>query len=68
MPINFTAPPFGKDLIQVIKDIFERFNFQKTILGCNWQSLEETYDRLCAKYGGHMCPERETKLEDNIMM
>lgn len=67
--INFTDDPtFGKDLLQVIKDIFERFNFHKltfsVVIG---NPVEETYDRLCAKYGGRiLCIQKdETKLEDN---
>lgn len=67
--INFTNDPtFGKDLLQVIKDIFERFNFHKlnfsVVVG---NPVEATYDHLCAKYGGRiLCIEKdETKLEDN---
>lgn len=67
--INFTDNPiFGKDLLQVIKDIFERFNFHKlqwgVVIG---NPVEKTYDRLCEKYGGRiLCIEKEeTKLEDN---
>ena len=66
---NFTNDPaFGIDLLQVIKDIFERFNFHKltfsVVIG---NPVEETYDRLCAKYGGRiLCVQKdETKLEDN---
>lgn len=67
--INFTNNPiFGKDLLQVFKDIFERFNFHKVqfavVIG---NPVEKTYDRLCQKYGGRiLCIEKdETKLEDN---
>jgi hypothetical protein len=67
--INFTDNPlFGKDLLQAICDIFERFNFHKlqfsVVIG---NPVEKTYDRLCAKYGGRvLCIEKdETKLEDN---
>lgn len=67
--VNFTNDPtFGKDLLQVIKDIFERFNFHKlnfsVVVG---NPVEATYDHLCAKYGGRiLCIEKdETKLEDN---
>ena len=67
--INFTNNPlFGKDLLQAIKDIFERFNFHKlafsVVIG---NPVEKSYDRLCQKYGGRiLCIEKEeTKLEDN---
>jgi hypothetical protein len=67
--INFTNNPlFGKDLLQAIRDIFERFNFHKlsfcVVIG---NPIEATYDRLCSKYGGRiLCIEKEhTKLEDN---
>ena len=67
--INFTDDPaFGKDLLQVIKDIFERFNFHKLTFGVViGNPAEKSYDRLCAKYGGRiLCVEKEeTKLEDN---
>ena len=67
--INFTDDPtFGRDLLQVIKDIFERFNFHKldfsVVIG---NPAEKSYDHLCKKYGGHiLCIEKdETKLDDN---
>ena len=67
--INFTDNPlFGRDVLQAIKDIFERFNFHKLHFGVViGNPIEPTYDRLCAKYGGRiLCIEREeTKLEDN---
>ena len=66
--INFTNNPlFGRDVIQVIRDIFEKFNFNKlhfsVVVG---NPVEKTYDRLCQKYGGHiLCIEKaETKLMD----
>jgi hypothetical protein len=67
--INFTDNPiFGRDLLQVIQDIFERFNFHKldfsVVIG---NPAEKSYDRLCQKYGGRiLCIEKdETKLDDN---
>jgi hypothetical protein len=67
--INFTNDPtFGKDVLQVIKDIFEKFNFHKldfsVVIG---NPAEKSYDHLCKKYGGHiLCIEKdETKLDDN---
>lgn len=67
--INFTDNPlFGKDLLQVIKDIFERFNFHKLSFGMVvGNPIEKTYDRLVEKYGGRItCIEKEeTKLDDN---
>ena len=67
--INFTNNPlFGKDLLQAIQDIFERFNFHKLTFGVViGNPAEKSYDRLCQKYGGRiLCIEKEeTKLEDN---
>lgn len=67
--INFTDDPtFGKDLLQAIKDIFDRFNFHKLTFGVViGNPAEKSYDHLCAKYGGRiLCIEKdETKLEDN---
>lgn len=67
--INFTDNPlFGRDILKVIEDIFERFNFHKlqfsVVIG---NPVEKTYDKLCKKYGGRiLCIEKdETKLEDN---
>ena len=67
--INFTDDKsFGRDILQVIKDIFERFNFHKlqfsVVIG---NPAEKSYDRLCQKYGGRiLCIEKdETKLDDN---
>ena len=67
--INFTDNPlFGKDVLQVVKDIFERFNFHKLSFGMVvGNPIENTYDRLVEKYGGRVvCIEKEeTKLDDN---
>ena len=67
--INFTDNPlFGRDVLKVIEDIFEHFNFHKlqfsVVIG---NPVEKTYDKLCKKYGGRiLCIEKdETKLEDN---
>lgn len=67
--VNFSDDPaFGLDVLQVIKDIFERFNFHKldfsVVIG---NPAEKSYDHLCKKYGGHiLCIEKdETKLDDN---
>jgi RimJ/RimL family protein N-acetyltransferase len=67
--INFTDDPtFGKDVLQSIKDIFEKFNFRKlnfcVVIG---NPIEKTYDRLAAKYGGRIVgiEKEETKLADN---
>jgi hypothetical protein len=54
--LNFTDDPtFGKDVLQVIQDIFEKFNFRKlsfcVVIG---NPIEKTYDRLAAKYGGRI--------------
>lgn len=67
--INFTDDPmFGKDVIQAMKDIFEKYNFRKmsccVVIG---NPVEKTYDRLIPKYGGRIVgiEKEETKLCDN---
>lgn len=67
--LNFTDDPaFGKDVLQAIQDIFEKFNFRKlsfcVVIG---NPIEKTYDRLAAKYGGRIVgiEKEETKLADN---
>jgi RimJ/RimL family protein N-acetyltransferase len=67
--INFTDDKaFGKDVLQAIKDIFEKYNFRKlsccVVIG---NPVEKTYDRLIPKYGGRIVgiEKRETKLCDN---
>lgn len=77
--LNFTPPIekrsfsksdiiFGQDVLQAIKDIFEKFNFHKlnfcVVIG---NPVEKTYDRLCEKYGGRIVgiEREETKLCDN---
>lgn len=55
--INFSDNKFtfGKDVIQAIKDIFEKYNFNKlsfcVVIG---NPIEKTYDKLVAKYGGRI--------------
>lgn len=55
--INFSDNKFtfGKDVIQAIKDIFEKYNFHKisfcVVIG---NPIEKTYDKLVAKYGGRI--------------
>lgn len=68
--INFTDDnlTFGLDVMQAIKDIFEKYNFRKlnfcVVIG---NPIEKTYDRLIAKYGGRIVgiEKQETKLFDN---
>lgn len=67
--INFTNDhAFGKDVIQAIRDIFEKYNFRKlsfcVVIG---NPIENTYDRLALKYGGRVVgiEKKETKLCDN---
>ena len=65
--INFTNDSiiFAKDLMQAIKDIFEKFNFNKlnfsVVIG---NPAEKGYDKLVSKCGGRVVgiKERETKL------
>lgn len=55
--INFTdnKVTFGKDLAQVIDDIFCKFNMRKlefcVIMG---NPIEQTYDRMVEQYGGQI--------------
>lgn len=54
--INFTknkSLTFGKDVLTVIKNIFEKFNFRKLVFSVViGNPIEKTYDRLVNKYGG----------------
>ena len=67
--INFSDNEviFAKDLLQVIKDIFEKFNFNKlsfsVVVG---NPAEKGYDKLIQKYNGRIVgiKEKETKLFD----
>lgn len=55
--INFGGDhfTFGKDVIQVIQDIFEKYNFRKLSFGVViGNPIEQTYDKLIAKYGGRI--------------
>lgn len=52
--INFTDNPlFGLDVMQMIKEIFEKYNYRKAefsvIIG---NPIESQYDRLISRYGG----------------
>ena len=55
--INFTDDQitFGKDVLEAMKDIFEKYNFNKlsfcVVVG---NPIEATYDRLISKYGGRV--------------
>ena len=54
--INYTEDiTFGKDVIQAIEDIFEKYNFRRlsfdVVVG---NPIEKTYDRLILKYGGRI--------------
>lgn len=55
--INFSNDKiiFGKDLIQALKDIFEKYKFRKlqfsVIIG---NPIEKTYDKMINKYGGRI--------------
>jgi len=68
--INFTDNKivFGKDLKQVIVDIFEKFKFNKlsfsVVIG---NPIEKSYDKMVTKYGGRIIGTaiNETKLYDN---
>lgn len=68
--INFTDDKltFGRDVLQAIKDVFEKYNFRKlsccVVIG---NPIEKTYDKLIPKYGGRIIgiEKEETKLCDN---
>ena len=55
--INFSDNKltFGRDVMQAIKDIFEKYNFNKlsfcVVVG---NPIEKTYDKLAVKYGGRI--------------
>jgi hypothetical protein len=58
---------FGKDVITAVKDIFEKFSFNKlnfTVVRGN--PIEKTYDRLIKQYNGRIVgiKEQETRLID----
>jgi hypothetical protein len=58
---------FGKDIITAVKDIFERYRFNKlnfTVVKGN--SIEKTYDKLVKRYNGRIVgiKEQEIKLID----
>ena len=67
--INFSDDiiTFGKDLLKVFKDIFEKFNFNKlsfsVIMG---NPAERHYDKIISKYGGRIIgiEHKEVKLFD----
>ena len=67
--INFTDSHiiFAKDLLQVIRDIFEKFHFNKLSFGVViGNPAENSYDKLITKYGGRIVgiKKNETKLFD----
>ena len=55
--INFTNNKltFGKDVLSAIRDIFEKYNFNKlsfsVVIG---NPIEKTYDKLISKFGGRI--------------
>ena len=68
--INFSDNKviFGKDLMQVIDDIFCKFNMRKLqfCVVCG-NPIEHTYDRLTKQYGGRIIGirKKQVKLLDN---
>jgi hypothetical protein len=59
---------FGKDVMTAIKDIFEKYNFNKinfvVVIG---NPIEKTYDKLIKRYGGRIVGVRkqDVRLIDN---
>lgn len=67
--INFSDDKitFGRDLVQVVDDIFTKYHFRK--LGFSvyvGNPIEKTYDKLIEKYGGRIVgiKKEETRLLD----
>lgn len=47
---------FGRDVIQVVSDIFEKFHFRKLSCGVvTANPIMPTYDRLITRHGGRIC-------------
>ena len=68
--INFTNNKilFGRDLIQIIDDIFCKFNIRKMEFSCIvGNPIERSYDRMIKKFGGNIVGIRHQrcKLHDN---
>ena len=70
--INFTddiSLTFGKDVLQVLKDIFEKYKFHKlsfsVVIG---NPIEKTYDKFINKFGGRIVgiAKEHTKLVDGL--
>jgi hypothetical protein len=58
---------FGKDVITAIKDIFEKYHFNKLNFSVvRGNPIEKTYDKLVRRYNGRIVGvmEQETKLID----
>jgi len=46
---------FGRDVMTALKDVFERFGFNKLCFACViGNPIEKTYDRLIKRYGGRI--------------
>lgn len=69
MAANFSNEKlqFGKDLVQVIKDIFYKYNFRKlTFTVFVGNPIEKSYDKMVNKYGGRIVgiQKKHTRLQD----
>lgn len=67
--INFTDNKlvFGRDLIRVLKDVFEKFNFRKLSFGVYvGNPIEKSYDKMIEKYNGRIVgiKKKDSKLSD----
>ena len=70
--ISFTEGTitFGKDLMQIINDVFYKYDFScltfKVVVG---NPIEKTYDKLVAKYGGSIVGTYKSyvRLDDNLL-
>lgn len=69
--INFSDNKlmFGRDLMEVLSNIFNKFNFRKLTFGVLvGNPIERSYDRLIKKYGGRIVgvKVKDCKLMDNV--
>jgi hypothetical protein len=56
--------PFGKDVMTAIKDIFEKYNFNKLGFGVAvGNPIEKTYDKLIKRYNGRIVGIREQEIK-----
>ncbi len=56
--VNFSGKPnyiFSKDMHIALRDIFEKYRFNKISFSCViGNPIEKSYDKICLKYGGRI--------------